>query len=199
MSWNPGQKERKKKFKEDLHWPCISENLSYHEPREARSSMHENVYTLQTGRFGWPRPCQMPEQCELSGALLSTHQLARGTDVHTKLRPDTQTPSCAPTGCRTDPDVGTECEMTTALFTERLFYFSASSCSAPCNMTFDKYLCKRHLSKYKTSPAHAPLSHNFSHTQETVLEKKTTTKKNENMLMQPDNVVLYPVSCMLVL
>lgn len=88
----------------------------------------------------------------------------RGTDAHTKLRSDTPATSCAPRGCRTDPDVGLECEMTTALFTERLFCFSACSHSAPSNITFDSYLCKSHLSKYKTSPAHAPLSHILSHT-----------------------------------
>lgn len=140
-------------------------NFGYHVAKQALSSMHVNVYTLQTRGSDDPMYVKYPSSASCEGqdwAHTNAHEHAwthgrrktHGTNMHTKLRLDTLMPSCAPTGCRTDPDVGTECDMTTPLFAEHLFYFSACSHSAPRNVTFDKYLGKSHLSKYKTLLMH---------------------------------------------
>lgn len=163
----------------------LMDNFSYHVLKQARSSMHVNVCTFRTRASNDPVHVKCPSSASCEGqdwahtnsrthAWTHGRTKTHGMDMHTKLRSDTPTTSCAPTGRRTDPDVETECEMTTALFTEHLFYFSACSHSAPCNMTFDNYLCKSHLSKYETSPA--PFSHILLYTGGWRGKKKQTNR-----------------------
>lgn len=189
LSQNGKIKQRSKKIYTEVTY-YLTESLSYHLPKQAHSSTHVNIYTLQVRGSNDPVYVKYPSNACCDGqdwehtqshmhAWTHSPTKTHGMDMHTKLRSDTPMTSCAPTGRRTDPDVGTEFEMTAALFTERLFYFSACSHSAPCNITFDNYLCESHLSKYKSSPAHAPLSQILSHTWKSVYKKKVT------QLMQP--------------